>query len=65
MTERDDKINQIVAIAIQAQSHEYRLARQRNRARRAEQETAERYRRKATECEQAFSTGFPTVCTIH
>jgi hypothetical protein len=65
MIDRNAKINTIVAMAIQAQSIEERQARRRDQARRAELDAAARYRRLAADSEQAFSTGFPTVCTIH
>ena len=65
MIDRDAKTNQIVALAIQAQSLEERLIRQREQIMRTEHKTAEHYRRLAADSELAFSTGFPTVCTIH
>ena len=65
MSSRNEKLNPILAIAIQAKSAEERGAHEREQAQRADREGADRYRRLASRNGFSVSTGFPTVCTIH
>ncbi len=65
MSMRNEKLNPILAIAIQAKSAEERQAMGLQQALRAEHDGAEQFRRLASRGGFSVSTGFPVVCTIH
>jgi len=65
MFDRTNKLNPILAIAIQARSSEERQADQDEQAARAERVIARHFRQLGSASDHSISTGIPTVCTIH